>query len=147
MKLALFLSLSLSGFFALAVDYKDVEITTKTKVAVLAVDVACVEYINSEGESDGGPIPYFYLNSYAQVSALASQGLTSVFLQNEVCLPAEKVGTLTYVTVPTFATSGYVNGVIEKNGGYKNVKAVFYDSQSLNKNFDGALKSTFESIK
>ncbi len=147
MKFVLFLGLSLNGLFAFAVDYKDVEITTQIKVAVLDVDAACVEYINSEGESDGGPIPYFSTTSYIQVSALKPQGLTSIFLQNEACLSKEKGGTLTYVTVPTFATSDYVNKLIIKNGGYKNVKVVFYNDSSLNKGFDGALKSAFESIK
>jgi hypothetical protein len=148
MKFLLIVSLSLSGLFANAVEYKDVEITTKIKVAVLEVEAACVEFVNSEGESDGGPDLYYTYNSFTQVSNLAAQGLASTVLQNgEICRSKDNGGTMTYVTAASFSDAKAIHALVRKNGGDKKVKVAFYNYATVLENFNGSIVDALESVK
>lgn len=131
---------------AQATEMKELTLNVKAEVAVAELEVACVQYVNSEGESDGAGL-FFSTKSFEDVESLAKKGFTSnKLLGKDVCFDQEKNNPLTHVFMDTFATAKETNAKILNQGGYKLMKVAFYDNAALEKKIRQEKQNAFDAL-
>ncbi len=104
------------------------------------LEVACVEYLNSSGESEGFRL-YFSQNSYPKALEFENQKLTTTRLQTGTCKQD-----LTYIMIYSRATREEIISSINRKGGFKKANVIFYNSNQVSAAYLAALIETFNQL-
>jgi hypothetical protein len=124
---------------------EELEVVTRTPVASLVAEVACIESFNAENESNGVRL-FYHSSSFGDARAIMARGLTTTFLgRGETCVSGG--GTLPYVVVGTFDSATEIHAAIMKAGGYREALVIFYSHTALDDAFRANTVRALEAIE
>ncbi len=138
-RLLLLISLTALPSLALA---QAIDLAVKFNVSVVKTNlkVACVESVNSEGESSG--VYYFVEHSdFPEYNSIRQTGLTSLYVAKLNCGAG-----LTQVSVGEYTKAKDIEDAIVKAGGFVKAGVVFYNEDLAKAQSQLALTQGFDAL-